>query len=186
MAWQVICFNKNSSIMQPNQLPQFTPLRVDLSLASSMSNRGDTNVVLICCFISPKHQSGLKLVWPATKKECYVLMLTMDATPAPVPENIVVFVLAATVVHMKVSICFTSSVVLKKIVHVTDCRVCTFSSCNWLINKIFNLTQYSFAAYAEYIAFSCRFNPSVRNRTNSYDRKGSAEKWSAYICMSLG
>ena len=64
-------------------------------------------------------------------------MLTMDATPAPVPENIVVFVLAATVVHMKVNICFTSSVVLKKIVHVTD-------------------------------------------------RKGSAEKWSAYICMSVG
>ena len=30
------------------------------------------------------------------------------------------------------------------------------------------------------------FNPFVRNRTNLYDRKGSAEKWSAYICMSLG
>ena len=29
-------------------------------------------------------------------------------------------------------------------------------------------------------------NPFVRNRTNSYDRKGSAEKWSAYICKSLG
>ena len=29
-------------------------------------------------------------------------------------------------------------------------------------------------------------NPFIRNRVNSYDRMGSAEKWSAYICMSLG
>lgn len=84
-------------------------------------------------------------------------MLTMDATPAPVPENIVVFVLATSVVRMKVNIYFTSSMVLKKIVYVTDCRVCTFSSCNWLINKIIHLTRYSFAAHAEYTAFSCRF-----------------------------
>ena len=32
---------------------------------------------------------------------------------------------------------------------------------------------------------SCCFNPFFRNRTNSYDRKGPAEKWSACICMSL-
>ena len=32
---------------------------------------------------------------------------------------------------------------------------------------------------------SCCFNPFIRNRTNSYDREGSAEKWSACICLSL-
>ena len=32
---------------------------------------------------------------------------------------------------------------------------------------------------------SCCFNPFFRNRTNSYDRKESAKKWSACICMSL-
>ena len=57
----------------------------------------------------------------------------------------------------------------------------------WIPQKKFllacDILHFSVFGYRMQHSISCLI---VRNRTNSSDRKGSAEKWSACICTSLG
>ena len=81
-------------------------------------------------------------------------MQTMNHTPAPVPNNVVILVLATTVLCVEVSICFSGSMLFKKIMKVADRSICSFSSRNWFIDEIINLPGYWFTANAKYATFS--------------------------------
>ena len=119
------------------------PLRVDLLLASRMSNKADVNVLHNFCFKRPKHQSGINL---ARRKEYHELHASTNTSNS-------YFVLATTIVCMDVDICFSGSMLLKQIMNVADRRICSFSSRNWFINEIINLPWYRFTANAKYTTF---------------------------------
>ena len=70
--------------------------------------------------------------------------------------------------------------------HPLSCLICFFLLSGYHIKKLLlasDILHFSVFGYRMQHSISCLI---VRNRTNWSDRKGSAEKWSACICTSLG
>lgn len=66
-------------------------------------------------------------------------MKSVNDPPVKVPEYIIVLILATTVVCMKMANFLARTMILKKIMQITDSSICSFFRYDGFVDKIINL-----------------------------------------------
>lgn len=84
-------------------------------------------------------------------------MKSANDPPAKVPEYIIVLILATTVVCMKMGNFLAHTMILKKIMQITDSSICSFSHYEGFVDKIINLTGQGLTTHTKYATFSRGF-----------------------------
>ena len=79
---------------------------------------------------------------------------SVNDPPAKVPEYIIVLILTTTVVCMKMAKFLARTMILKKILQITDSSIYSFSRCDGFVDQIINLTGQGLTTYTKYATFS--------------------------------
>ena len=79
---------------------------------------------------------------------------SVNDPPAKVLEYVIVLILAATVVCMKMANFLARTMILKKIMQITNSSICSFSCCDGFVDQIINLPGQGLTTHTKYATFS--------------------------------